>query len=98
MIRIVTDQLWVPWGPLRAFLGAARCAVCGRRPGRGCPHLNACVTHELRCSRSGPSLTVAKIAAPSRSAENVNVAIFRHMLLPRFIVCFVGISHDGSLA
>ena len=30
------------------------------------------VTHEPRCSRIGPSLTFAIIAAPNRSTKNIN--------------------------
>jgi hypothetical protein len=37
------------------------------------------VTHEPRWSRIGPSLTFATIAAPSRSAANVNVTKSRDM-------------------
>ena len=45
------------------------------RPG----YLDAWVTHEPRCSRIGPSLTFAIIAAPNRSAANVNATQSRHM-------------------
>jgi hypothetical protein len=40
---------------------------------------DAWVTHEPRCSRIGPSLTFAIIAAQSRSTENANATKSRHM-------------------
>jgi hypothetical protein len=39
------------WGSRSTGFETAR---RGRRPGCGCPYLNACETHELRWSRSGP--------------------------------------------
>ena len=44
----------------------------------------AWVTHEPRCSRIGPSLTFAIIAAPNRGTRNVNTTRSRqpHDMLP----------------
>jgi hypothetical protein len=58
-----------------------------------CGYCDAWVTHEPRWSRIGPSLTFATIAAPSRSAANVNATKSRHMPPSLFRIQRLSISH-----
>ena len=69
---------------------------------------DACVTHEPRCSRIGPSPTFAIIAAPSRSPKKINPTNSRHMTPSRFRIrsgsdapvynCRVSQTHDRPRA
>src|SRR6476619_7076063 len=78
----------------------------GRLPQR--LSFDAWVTQEPRCSRIGPSPTFAIIAAPSRSAANVNATRSRHMPPSRFRIrsgsdapvynCRVSQTHDRPRA
>jgi hypothetical protein len=59
---------------------------------------NAWVTHEPRCSRIGPSLKFAIIAAPNRSTKNVNSTKSRqfHDMLPSLFPHIIRIDVTSS--
>jgi hypothetical protein len=50
-------------------------------PGPSGAYRDARATHAPRCSRIGPSVTFAMIAAPSRSTETVNATQSRRRML-----------------